>query len=87
MPEPFGINQGGARFFNIVSFPFLSLFRLLSLTGKQFLGSCLFSFFVPVLFFSEKFHAGIASERRLPTRPNHSIPGFVPLRRIFTFPK
>jgi hypothetical protein len=36
-------------------------------------------------FSAEEFGARIASERRLPTRSTHSIPGFVPLRSHFTF--
>jgi hypothetical protein len=88
MPETFDSNQGGARFlFSIVSFRFLSLFRLVPLTGKFFFGLAGFPFFAPVLVFPENFRARIASERRLPIRSTPSIPDFVPLQRIFTFPK
>jgi len=56
------INQGGARFiFSIVSFPFLSLFRLCSPDVKPVLSFLpVFFFLVSVVFFSEKCHARIA---------------------------
>ena len=86
MLDTFEINQSSARFiFSMVSFPFLSLFRL-SVTPD--VKPVSFVLFVPVPFFSEKFRARIALERRFPTRLTHSIPGFVLFGRIsFHFSK
>jgi hypothetical protein len=88
MPDTFEINQGARFMFSIVSFPFLTLFRLSVALVKPVLGAGSFSSLLCLSrLLSEKCRARIARERRSPTRSTHSIPGFVSLRSHFTFPK
>jgi len=61
MPDTFEINQGARFIFSIVSFPFLSLFRLSVALVKPVLRACSFSslLFLSRLF-SAKYRARIA---------------------------
>ena len=78
MPDTFEINQGVRLIFSIVSFPFLTLFRLSVALVKRFSVLARFRRCCACRGCSRKNVApGSARERRSPTRSTHSIPGFV----------
>jgi hypothetical protein len=88
MPDTFEINQGARVIFSIVSFPFLSLFRLSVVLLKPLFRSCSFLFFCACPGFSRKNFAPGSPESddlRL-GRPSASLV-FVSRPSHFTFPK